>query len=844
MPIKKIIIFIVSSLFGTMTYAQTWVEKMQDPNANFYEIQKTFNTYWSGKKIEKGKGWKQFKRWENFMTPRVFPTGEMSFEAHLQLAYQDYKSKYSTSKINAGNWVSLGPSSIPSNGGAGRLNCITFLPGDPLTIFVGSPSGGLWKSNDGGATWSTNTDLLPNLGVSCIAINPENTNIMYIGTGDKDATDTYTLGLMKSTDGGNTWAADGLNWTLIQKRNISKIIINPDHPDTILVATSAGIYHSFDEGSTWILSRSGNYKDICFNTANPNIVWAVTKNSLCKSINGGLNFSAVTFTPSTNTIGRLAISATPADSNALYILASNNSDNSFAGLWKTLDNGATYTLCSNSPNLLGWSTDGSDAGGQGWYDLSLAVSPTDKDIVFIGGVNQWKSTNGGTSWTLCSHWYGGGGKPYVHADVHTLQFLPGNGSVLFSCNDGGLFKTSNSGASWNDLSNGISVGQIYRLGCSSTESNLVITGWQDNGSNLLSGTSWDNVLGGDGMECMIDNSNSNIMYGELYYGDIYRSDDGGLSFNSIKNNITEEGDWIAPFVQDPIDPATIYAGYENIWKSTDRGNNWSMISNFTGGVKIQFIAVAPSDPNTIYIVKSGFPYKTTDGGTTWNSISSNLASSIYISSIAVNPTDPDILWASVSGYTANSKVFTSMDGGTSWINYSGTLPNIPANTIVYENNSDEGLYVGSDLGVFYRDSTLSDWIPFNNGLPNVVIDELEIYYPTGKLRAATYGRGLWESDLYTPQGLNDNLNSVKNILKIFPNPGNGIATIDLNDVGNNNEKICVKITDNKGSIIRNEQIKLTGDCCYNIDISNEAEGLYVIKITSSKGTYTGTLIKN
>jgi photosystem II stability/assembly factor-like uncharacterized protein len=844
MPIKKIILFIVGSLLGSWSYGQTWVEKMQDPNANFYEIQKTFNTYWANKKIEKGKGWKQFRRWESFMTPRVYPSGDMNIEANLMQAYQEYKSKYSSSKIAAGSWISLGPLSIPTNGGGGRLNCITFMPGNPSTIFVGSPSGGLWKSIDGGATWNTNTDLLPNLGVSSIAINPANTNIMYIATGDRDATDTYTIGLMKSTDGGITWNTAGLNWALTLKRSINKIIINPVHPDTILVATSAGVYHSFNEGSTWVLSRSGNFKDICFNPANPNIIWAATKNGLCKSVNGGLNFTAVTFTPTTTTIGRLSIAVTPADSNVLYILASNNSDNSFAGLWRTIDNGATYTLCSNTPNLLGWATDGTDAGGQGWYDLSLAVSPTDKNTVYIGGVNQWKSTNGGTSWNLCTHWYGGGGKPYVHADVHTIAFLPGSGTTLFSCNDGGLFKSTNSGSTWSDLSNGISVGQMYRLGCSATNPNLVITGWQDNGSNLLSGTSWANVLGGDGMESMIDYSDNNHMYAEFYYGDIYRSDDGAASFNSIKNNITETGDWVTPFVEDPVDPATIYAGFENIWKSTDRGDNWAMISNFTGGPKIQFIAVAPSDPNTIYIVKAGFPFKTSDGGNTWNAISSDLPAAAYISSIAVDPTNPDIIWATISGYAANSKVFTSRNGGINWTNYSGTLPNIPANTIVYEKNSDEALYVGTDLGVFYRDSTMADWIPFNNGLPNVVIDELEIYYPTGKLRAATYGRGLWESGLYTPQGLDNILSSKNGTLKIYPNPGNGIATIDLNDVGNKNEIVSVKIIGSTGKIIRNEKIKLAGDCCYAIDISKEAKGSYIIKIFSSKGVYTGTLIKN
>jgi photosystem II stability/assembly factor-like uncharacterized protein len=859
MKAKTISFFVIFLFFNLFSFGQNWMDMMQDTSANFYVVQKAFYNSREGKmnkefkenvqlnESEENEGgiepFSIFKRWENFMLPRVYPDGKMDHSMDVWNAYKEYKTKYANKKLAvSANWLSLGPTAIPTNGGAGRINCIAFYPGNPSTIFIGSPTGGLWKSTDGGATWSSNTDLLPDIGISSIAINPKNPNIMYIATGDADGSDIYTIGILKSIDGGNTWNVSGLNWTMPQNKVINKIIINPYHPDTLLAAANVGVYHSFNGGSTWTISRSDNFKDMEFKLGNPDFIWAATKTDLYKSVNGGISFSKVSFTSvTTSTIERLAIAVTPSDSNYLYVLASNTTDHGFAGIWKTTD-GTNFTLCANSPNLLGWATDGSDAGGQGWYDLSIAVSPTDKNHVYTGGVNIWESINGGTSWTICTHWYGGGGNPYVHADIHSLEFLPGSGTTLFSGNDGGLFKTTNSGTTWSDLSNGISIGQIYRLGCSATDASKVMTGWQDNGSNLRSGTSWKNVIGGDGMECMIDYSNANYLYGELYYGDIERSSNGGTNWSSITSSITETGDWITPYVQDPQNPQIIYAGYENMWKSTDKGTTWTKFSNFIGGSKIQSIAVAPSNSNVIYISKTGVPFKTITGDTNWATITSNLSLS-NISYMIVNPTNPDQVWVSKSGYTAGSRVFMTNNGGSSWSNYSGTLPSVPVNCLVYENGSANGIYAGTDLGVFYRDSTMTDWVPYNDGLPNVIVDELEIQYTSGKLRAATFGRGLWETPLYAQVGINENDISGNNNLKIFPNPNNGKLNIELDKIYQN-EKISVEIYNHAGCVVYKNNNESMNDCCITIDVQNQANGMYLVKLNTSKGNYSGTFIKN
>ena len=415
MKLKIIAAFFILCAGSNFSFGQSWVDTMLDTSANFYTIQNSFNKYWEGKTIERSKGWRQFKRWEDFMTPRVYPSGNLNHASALWNAYQDYKTKFAAKEKVYTGWTFLGPQDIPTHGGAGRLNCVAFDPNNSDIIYAGSPSGGFWKSTDGGTTWITNTDLLPNLGVSDIAIDPKNSNIIYIATGDRDAADTYSVGILKSIDGGQTWNATGLSWSITLNRIALRIIINPNNPDTVFATTNLGLYRSVNGGSLWSLIKAGNFRDMEFKPDDPSIIWATTANHVWKSTNDGSSFSNVSAFNST-IVGRLNIATTKSDPNYLYVLGSKSSDNSFAGVWRTTDLGNTFTLCSNSPNLLGWSTDRSDSGGQGWYDLTIAVLPADKNTLFIGGVNIWESTTGGSFWTLCAHWYGGAGKPYVHAD--------------------------------------------------------------------------------------------------------------------------------------------------------------------------------------------------------------------------------------------------------------------------------------------------------------------------------------------------------------------------------------------------------------------------------------------
>ena len=640
----------------------------------------------------------------------------------------------------------MGPSSTAGGyAGTGRINSLAFHPTNTNIIYAGTAGGGLWQSNDGGSTWFTNTDQLATLGVSSIIVHPTSPERIYIATGDGDGSDNYSIGVLVSVDGGLTFSPTGLTWNTSDTDLIRKLIFDPSNQDAIMAATSIGIYRSIDKGGTWTLVQAGDFDDIEANpTLNSNIFYASAQGNIYKSSNGGASWTLKQTIAGTN---RIALGVSPNNAAYVYALCSKSSNSGYNGLYRSTDSGESYISSSLTPNLLGWSATGSDSGGQGGYDLVLAVDPLNAEVVYVGGVNTWKSTNGGVNWTINTMWYGVSGIPEVHADKHALEWQ--NNTTLWQGNDGGVYKTTNGGATWQHRGSGIVNSQMYKLGISQTDGK-VMTGLQDNGSKLKSaGGSWSDVIGGDGMECAIQLNDGQVLYGSVYNGDFNRSTNGGTSWQNISDNVpgSPSGAWITPFEIDPGMPTTIYAGYQQVYKSKDKGNTWTSIGNFSTN-NLNILKVAPSNNQVIYAARSnGNIWRTTNGGTAWTQMASpgnNLAF------IAIHPNNANTLWAVRQNYSSGAKVYKSVNGGSTWVNVSGTLPNIPANCIEYQNGSDDGLYVGMDVGIYYRDNTLSDWVLFNAGLPNVEVTELEIDYDENKIYAATYGRGLWASDLYNP----------------------------------------------------------------------------------------------
>jgi hypothetical protein len=378
----------------------------------------------------------------------------------------------------------------------------------------------------------------------------------------------------------------------------------------------------------------------------------------------------------------------------------------------------------------------------------------------------------------------------------------------------------------------------------------MISGWQDNGGNLYYKNKWFHILGGDCMESAIDQKDNSIIYISMYNGKIQRSLTNGVDWAFITEDIikTEQGAWVTPYMLDAVNPDIIYAGFYNVWKSPNKGNTWTKISNFSSTQSLQSIAVAPSNSKYIYAATFSNIYRTTDGGANWTNITAGLPSTA-ITYIAVSEKNPDKLWITMSGYVANSKVFMSTDGGKTWINYYIGLPNVPVNCIVYENGfTTDNLYAGTDIGVYYRDSKLKTWIPYMYSLPNVIVNKLEVHYSTKKLRAASYGRGIWEVDLYSSVGIDDIAGRKAFPLKIFPNPANNKINISLSGIqlpanGYQLPATGIRIYNSLGQRIFITDFRpQTSDLV--LDISDYPDGIYYVAMLSGNNTYSGSFVKH
>jgi PKD repeat protein len=754
---KTLLVTTILFWSASALFSQAWMNSFEDKEnkASFYEIQDAFNSYWAKRSYEKGKGFKQFKRWEYFMIPRIDKNGYLNANALLP-AWQEMQNMPSF-KSETANWTHLGPDDTPVDinstnwrRGSGRVNCVSFHPSDPNKIYVGAPSGGFWKTNDGGNTWITTTDSLPAIGVSDIAVHPLNPENIFIVTGDGDARDTYSIGILKSTDGGDTWSQVLVEHTIQEQIIFRRIKINPENPDVIIATSNVGIFRTNDGGDSWNIVTQGHFKDLEFKPENPNLVFASSYAygggaAIFRSVDSGLTWTKINQLSESD---RIELAVTRANPNRIYAVASWAETSGYLGMYRSDDSGDTWDLIHGNEtlNLLGWSTSGDDSGGQGWYDLACAADPNDADIVYVGGVNVWKSINAGQSWEISAHWYGGNGV-YVHADHHCMDFHPIT-DELFSGNDGGLYKTDDGGQNWSDLSDGLQILQIYRIGLSETNSERFVVGTQDNGSMRYDNADWKSTLGGDGMECIIDYTDDDIMYAEYYYGAIHRSTDGGYNFTNIQPYEAGNGAWVTPYIIDPQNPEILYAGFKDVYKTNNRGNSWQVISNnLTNGEDLQSLAMSKTNSDVLYAATFNKVYKTTNAGGSWGTINTGLPS-LTKTYLCVNPNNPDMLWVTLGGFEDGEKVYMSTDGGASWTNYSESIPNVPVNCIVYEEATNHALYIGTDIGVFYRNSSMSQWVPYSHGLPNVIVNELEIQYNTSKLRAATYGRGVWESDLF------------------------------------------------------------------------------------------------
>jgi hypothetical protein len=792
--VLHILLLAFSFVYVTNLNAQQWTTKLPEGklrsgNLTFYEIQKAFNDYWAPFNVKNGyyknangvevkaHGWKQFRRWEWYWENRIVKETGQFPKTSASEELEKYLLVNPGGRSPNGSWTSLGPSSTSGGyAGLGRLNCVGFVSGDNNTIYVGSASGGIWKTSDGGTNWIPIGDNNAVLGVSdIIAYRPASSpDVIYIATGDRDGgsmwslgggqyNDNNSVGVLKSTDGGTTWNTTGLTFYASQYRTVNRLLLHPSDNNILYAATSVGVYKTINGGTDWSLISSTVYIDMEFKPGTPSTIYGSTlSGGIFRSTDDGSTWTQTLSTGNART--ELAVTAN--NSAIVYAILANSSEG-LGGIYKSTNSGASFTQVFNGAtiNMLNWDCNSTTAGGQGSYDLCIATDPANSNNVFIGGVNTWRSTNGGTTWTINNHWSGSCSVTAVHADQHCLAYQNGT-STLFECNDGGIYKTTNNGSAWTHIGSGLVTTQIYRLGVAQSVANENIIGCQDNGTKAYLSGSWNDELGGDGFDCAIDYTNQNTLYGELYYGDIRRSTNHGSTWSKILTGLSGTAWWCTPFAIDPSVNTTLYIGYQDVYKSTTQGSSWTKISNWNG-TSLRTLAVAPSNSNYIYAATPNILYLTTNGGTSWSNITGTIpVGSGNITCISVKNDDPNTAWVSLGSYSSD-RIYQTINGGATWTSISSGLPSIPVMCIVQNKQSTTQveLYAGTDVGV-YEKSGSTDWAMFSNGLPNVVVTELEIYYNSNttnsRIRAASYGRGLWQSDLCTSSPVSVSITSSAN----------------------------------------------------------------------------------
>lgn len=856
---KKYLLLLASILLTISIYAQPWTKNLSIEKSTsahtFFDYQNAFYSYWEPYHVKggfyidengnkkKALGWKQFKRWEHFWETRIDEQTGAFLNIDINSIFKE--EKLATAFKNSEElWLSKGPDNSEGGyAGIGRINTIAYHPSDTSTFWAGTASGGLWVTEDGGQNWAVLNDDMQALGVSGIVIPSDFTSsqTIYLATGDRDAYDTRSIGLMKSTDAGANWESILLDFFPSDGKIINKVLLDPVFNE-LIVAGNFGVYQSYnsklksEQVTRWVQISTQVFIDMEYKPGDFNTLYGANKSGgIFVSTDKGQSWTQKLNEAAGNRI-ELAVSAN--QPTWVYAIVAND-DSGLFGIYKSEDSGINFSKIYDGStagnNLLGWDN-GKDDGGQGWYDLAIAVSPTDANKVFIGGINTWLSTDGGVNWNMVNHWYGGYGAPAVHADKHYLGFQPSTGK-LFEGNDGGIYKTSDYEI-WTDLSNGIVNSQIYRLGTSATEPDEVIIGLQDNGTKLLyqgplSPDTWYDVKGGDGTECIIDYTNVNIQYGAYVNGQVSKTTDRWETAINISARIqgdTLEGAWVTPYILNPKDPQKLYIGYVDIWKTQNGGATFSQISNFLGS-ELQSLAISPSDTSTLYAASYTRIRSTTDGGQNWTEVTTNLpVGTQKITYITVKNDDPNTIWVTMSGYSAN-RVFESINGGQNWTNISSGIPEIPCNTIIQNklNTTQIELYAGTDIGVYMKLGN-DPWVFYSTGLPNVVVSELEIYYdatsPGGsKLYAATYGRGLWETSLYTEGTQTGIVSKPRFVDAIYPNPSNGKFKLDFKEY--NGEEIEVEIRSLSGKLVYKNSYKEQSN---SIDLEFLNNGIYVLQM--------------
>ena len=672
-----------------------------------------------------------------FFSQRAYPLGyipdgareQALRDARAMTAWRPPASLQKSKTKVATTWKLIGP----VNRG-GRVTGLAIDPAQPDVVFMTAADGGVWKSTDFGGKFIPVADDLATMAMGSVTVDPSNSNIVYVGTGEANfSADSYPgIGMVKSTDGGNTWQQAGPKIS----GNIAHVAVHPVNGQIVLAATKSGLFRSSNGGNTWTKVIAGNTNDVDFHPVDPSIVFGcVAGKGVYRSTDAGVTWTQLNNGIPTTKIRRLELDICRNQPQFIYAVMVQQSGGKLKGVYRSTDTGDSWTLQANTPNFFG---------SQGWYDITIAVKPDDPKIVLIGGIGLYRSSDYGVTWKSVR---------YLHVDQHALAWDPVNTNRVLAGNDGGVYRSTNAGQSWVSRNGNLPITQYYAFDVDRKNASLIYGGTQDNGTHRGSGglVNWSHVVGGDGGYANIDYLDSRYVYAEYQRGSHVRSTNGGVTFKYANNGLVGSGLWVTPVAMDPVDPRILYtATRRQLYKTVNRAQQWFVYNgNMDSTGSISTIAVAPSDRNTILIGKTtGKVWRTTNMGVSWENISTGL-SKRYCKRVAVDPTNPSVYYATFSGY-GQPHVYRSSNKGDTWVNISSNLPNIPVNDIEINPGYPGTLYVATDLGVFITTDTGGTWSQMFDGMPRAVVVDLHLHTATGLLRAATHGRSIYEVAVTVP----------------------------------------------------------------------------------------------
>jgi len=679
------------------------------------------------------------------------------------------------------DWTEWGPAPIASVNHTGRVSALAVSQLNPDVMWAAGADGGVWRTRDGGITWTPLTDQMPTLSIGALALDPKDENILYAGSGEANFANhsRYGLGLYKSTNGGDTWTV--LAADVFAGRCFAKILINPQNTQQVFAAITraggfpalaaakghpnadgpVGVFRSEDGGATWTHLTSGLPNlcatDLTMDPSSPNVLYAgigrifgAVENGIYKTTDGGDSWNKLGGGLPTSGVGRVSVAVAPSLPSRLYAMITKQADPfgggaEMLGAYRSNDGGTSWTQLTALFN---------PQATYGWYLSVVSVNPTVPDRVYMGGVTLHLSNTGGSSFSDITP---------PHVDMHALAWSAG-GVRLICGNDGGVHRSTTGGSSWGARNFGLGVIQCYAgLSTHPTDNDIAFAGLQDNGTIRRDASgSWYPVIGGDGGWTQLNQTEPNYVYGEFQgTGNFYRSTNGGLGFNyaGIGINVGDRNCFLPPHLVDPKTAGRMIYGTHRVYESTDYGLSWTPISgDLTGGgvAAIRSLAIAPSDSNIVYAATNdGRMLRSDDAGKNFALLLTNVPGWPRITrEFFVHPSKPLTVYLAVGRFN-ETQIRRSTDGGQNWQPLDASFPDLPVNVASVDVRGRLPIiFAGTDAGVYRSINGGRSWHRYGNGLPNACVIDVQVQAPRSRLMAATQGRGVWKTALGLPGDLN------------------------------------------------------------------------------------------